>query len=148
MLPRRVWPKVEDMDAAEWAHELAYSLSVGPGTPSLLTIATCTGTAASNKVIETAKRVVGEAGWPVYELVAREVTPDPSLLRPSGFLILRDVRQPLAPAVPVLIGAHQINITRSLQVGLLIVGSTAGIKALRRHPGLGFLSRAEWVVQN
>lgn len=110
------------MDAAEWAHELAYSLSVGPGTPSLLTVATCTGTAASKKVMETAKRVVGEVGWPVYELAARDMTPDPSLLRPSGFLILRDVRQPLPPA--------------------------AGIKALRRHPGLGFLSRAEWVVQN
>lgn len=136
------------MDAAEWAHELAYSLSVGPGTPSLLTIATCSGPAASRQVIEMAKRVLVEAGWPVYELFAREVAPDPSLLRESGFLILRDVRQPLAPAVPVLIGAHQLNIRRGFPVGLLIVGSPAGIRALRRHPGLGFLSRAEWVVQN
>lgn len=135
------------MAAAEWAHELAYSLSVGPGTPSLLTVATCMGPAASREVIETAKRVVGEAGWPVYELVAREVAPDPSLVRENGFLILRDVRQPLAPSVPVLIGAHQLHITRRLPVGLLIVGSPAGIKALRRHPGLGFLSRAEWVEQ-
>lgn len=135
------------MDATEWAHELAYSLRVGPGTPSLLTIATCSGPAASRKVIETAKRVVGEAGWPVYELVAREVAPDPSVLRESGFLILRDVRQPLAPSVPVLIGAHQLHITRNLPVGLLIVGSPAGVKALRRHPGLSFLSRAEWVEQ-
>lgn len=116
--------------------------------PSLLTIATCTGPAATREVVETAKRVVGEAGWPVYQLAAREVTPDPSLLRPSGFLILRDVRQPLGTAVPVLIGAHQLNISRGLPVGLLIVGSPAGIKALRRHPALGFLSRAEWVVQN
>lgn len=136
------------MDAAEWAPELAYSLAVGPGTPSLLTVATCSGPAACRAVIETAKRVVGEAGWPVYELVAREVAPDPSLLRESGFLILRDVRQPLSPSVPVLIGAHQLHITQNLPVGLLIVGSPAGIKALRRHPGLGFLSRAEWVVQN
>jgi hypothetical protein len=136
------------MDAAEWAHELAYSLSVGPGTPSLLTIATCAGPAASRKVIETAKRVVGEAGWPVYELVAREVAPDPALLRENGFLILRDVRQPLSPSVPVLIGLFQLHIRRNLHVGLLIVGSPSGIKALRRHPALGFLSRAEWVVQD
>lgn len=136
------------MDAAEWAQELAYSLRVGPGAPSLLTIATCFGAAASREVIATAKRVVGEAGWPLYELMARGVAPDPSLLRENGFLILQDVRQPLPPAVPVLIGAHQLNISRGLPVGLLIVGSPAGIKGLRRHPGLGFLSRAEWVVQN
>lgn len=136
------------MDAAEWAPELAYSLANGPGTLSLLTVATCTGPAASRKVIETARRVVGEAGWTVYELVAREVAPDPSLLRENGFLILRDVRQPLSPSVPVLIGAHQLHIRQNLPVGLLIVGSPAGIKALRRHPGLGFLSRAEWVEQS
>jgi hypothetical protein len=136
------------MDAAEWAPELAYSLANGPGTLSLLTVATCSGPAASRKVIETAKRVVGEAGWTVYELVAREVDPDPSLLRENGFLILRDVRQPLSPSVPVLISEHQLHIRRNLPVGLLIVGSPAGIKALRRHPGLGFLSRAEWVVQD
>jgi hypothetical protein len=136
------------MDASEWAAELAYSLANGPGTPSLLTVATCSGPAASKEVIETAKRVVGDAGWPVYELVAREVAPDPSLLRENGFLILRDVRQPLSPSVPVLIGLFQLHIRRNLPVGLLIVGSPAGIKALRRHPGLGFLSRAEWVVQD
>lgn len=54
------------MDAAEWAPELAYSLATGLGTLSLLTVATCSGPAASREVIETAKRVVSEAGWTVY----------------------------------------------------------------------------------
>jgi len=54
----------------------------------------------------------------------------------------------LASEVPGLIGAFQHLVRRDLPVGMVAVGSPEGIRALRRHQALGFLNRAEWVVQD
>ncbi|MBP2216042.1 hypothetical protein H4V95_001233 [Arthrobacter sp. CAN_C5] len=128
------------MGLDEWEFDLAYDLANGPGTPSLLTLASCGSPAASRKIIQIAQRLVGKSGWPLYELVAGQVAAGP--LREEGFLILKDVRRPVPEAVPALVAAHQHLITRSLPVGLLVVGSVSGIRDLRRHPVMGFLSRA------
>jgi hypothetical protein len=91
---------------------------------------------------------VETAGWHLYEIDARRTVGDPSLLEDAGYGILREIRTPLREEVVVLIGAFQHLVQRSLPVGMLAVGSPAGIQALRRHPGLGFLSRAEWIIQD
>ncbi|MHA7295189.1 hypothetical protein [Arthrobacter sp. HLT1-21] len=129
------------MDVDEWESDLVYDLANGPGTTSLLTLASCGSPAASRKIIQIAQRVVGESGWPLYELVAGQVAAA-GPLKEEGFLILKDVRRPVPEAVPALVAAHQHLITRSLPVGLLVVGSVTGIRDLRRYPVMGFLSRA------
>ncbi|WP_426996295.1 hypothetical protein [Pseudarthrobacter sp. N5] len=135
------------MRADEWAYELADTLAHGWGGPATMTVAACANAAASEEVIATAKKTVEAAGWDVYEIDARRTAGDPSLLQDAGFVILRDIQTPLRVEVVVLIGAFQHLVRRSLPVGMLAVGSPAGIRALLRHPGMGFLSRAESVIQ-
>jgi hypothetical protein len=69
-------------------------------------------------------------------------------LQDAGYVILRDIRVPLRVEVVVLIGAFQLLVQKGLSVGMLAVGPPTGIKALRSHPGQGFLSRAELVIQD
>jgi hypothetical protein len=113
-----------------------------------MTVAACADAAASDEVIATARKTVAAAGWDLYEIDARRTVGDPSLLEDAGYMILRDIRVPLREEVVVLIGAFQHLVQRSLPVGMLAVGSPAGIRAVRRHPGLRFLSRAESVIQD
>lgn len=95
-------------------------------------------------VIDTARKVVKAAGLPIYELDARRVEADPGLLPSgSGYIVLHDVGLPLRVAVPVLIGAFQHLVRRGLLVGILVIGSPAGIRALRQDASMGFISRAE-----
>jgi hypothetical protein len=54
----------------------------------------------------------------------------------------------LRPGVPILVAAWQHLVRRNLPVGLLVLGSPAGIETLRGHPAMGFISRAECVVQD
>lgn len=135
------------MKAEEWSQELAETLAHGWGGPATMTVAACTNATASDEVIATTRRTVEAAGWDLYEIDARRTAGDPALLQDAGYVILRDIRTPLRMEVVVLIGAFQQLVQRSLPVGMLAVGSPAGIRALRRHPGLGFLSRAESVIQ-
>lgn len=113
-----------------------------------MTVAACATAAASEEVIATAGRTVEAAGWDLYEIDARRAAGDPALLQDHGYVILRDIRAPLRTGVVVLIGAFQHLVRPSLPVGMLAVGSLAGIRSLRRHPGMGFLSRAEAVIQD
>lgn len=136
------------MNAEEWGQELAETLAHGWGGPATMTLAACANAAASKEVIATARRTVEVAGWDLYEIDARRTVDDPSLLRDAGYVVLHDIRTPLRVEVVVLIGAFQHLVRRSLPVGMLAVGSPAGIRALRRHPGMGFLSRAESVIQD
>lgn len=127
------------MDSEAWKVELAEALTDGPGALSLSTVATGANAEAVQRIIDAARWTVEQAGWPIYELSAPNVASDPSTLPDDGYIILRDVHTPLPDAVPVLIAGYQHFVRRGLRVGLLVVGSPPGIKALRRHPGLGFL---------
>ena len=135
------------MRAEEWSRELAETLAHGWGGPATMTVAACTDATSGQEVIEAARRTVEAAGWDRYEIDARRTTGEPSLLRDAGYVILRDIGVPLREEIAVLISAFQLLVQTSLPVGMLAVGSPAGIRALRRHPGLGFLSRAESVNQ-
>lgn len=133
-----------DLTLQEWSEELAEALATGPGAWAMMTVATCRDASAGAEVIEAARKVVNAAGLPIHELDARWVDADPGLL-PSGaaYIILHDVGLPLRVAVPVLIGGFQHLVRRELLVGILVIGSPAGIRALRRDPSMGFISRAE-----
>lgn len=136
------------MNAAEWGRELTESLEDGPGAPALLTLAPCADATASDEVIDMARQAVTAAGWPLYELTADQIGSPPLPPQEGGFLILRDVVGPLPTEVPILVAAFQHLVRRGRPVGLLVVGSADGIDALRRHPAMGFLSRAECVAHD
>jgi hypothetical protein len=95
-----------------------------------------------------ARQAVDAAGWSLYELTADEIGGTPLPPQETGFLILRDVVAPLPPGVPVLVAAFQQLVRRGQPVGLLVLGTPDGIDALSRHPAMGFLSRAEYVVHD
>lgn len=135
------------MNAAEWALELNDTLTHSGHGLAQVTVASFRNATGRDEIVEAAVNATAAAGWPLYELSATTVKSDPAVLPEAGFVILRDVDAPLPVAVPVLIGAFQHLVQRDLPVGLLVVGTTRGIKALRLHPGLGFLSRAESVMQ-
>jgi hypothetical protein len=139
--------RVISMNLAEWGEQLTESLADGPGAPALLTLAPCRDTAAGDGVMEMARRAVTAAGWPLYENTADQIGGTPLPPQETGFLILRDVVAPLPPELPTVVAAFQHLVRRGRPVGLLVVGSADGIDALRRHPAMGFLSRAECVVQ-
>jgi hypothetical protein len=134
----------EELNLPEWEADLRYALAAGPGAWPLVTVATCESPTASDEVIAVARRVVAARGLPIIELDARTVAGDPGLLpSDSGFVILYDVVLPHRVALSVLLGGFQHLVQRGLLVGLLVVGSPAGIKALRRETSLGLLNRAE-----
>ncbi|MCW2135151.1 hypothetical protein B0G38_004340 [Arthrobacter sp. VKM Ac-2550] len=143
--PRETGALDEDMDLEEWAEELAYSLGNGSGSPGLLTLASCVHAPGQASVIATARATVTAAGWPLYECTAAELSGRSFRLQESGYLILHGVDNPTPVEVPVLIGAFQHLVSRGLPVGLLVAGTPAGIRGLRAHPAMGFLSRAEAV---
>lgn len=95
----------------------------------------------------THNRGCREGGYPVYKFSALNVPADPSILPEDGFVILGDVQLALPIAVPTVVGGYKHLVRRGLRVGLLVVGSSARIKALRGHPAMGFLSRADWVYE-
>ncbi|WP_139164242.1 hypothetical protein [Arthrobacter sp. ok362] len=132
-----------ELSLPEWEADLRYALAAGPGAWPLVTVANCSSPTASSEVIAVARRVVDARGLPIIELDARTVAADPDLLpSDSGFVILHDVVSHRVE-VSVLLGAFQHLLQRGLLVGLLVVGSPAGIKALRRETSLGLLNRAE-----
>lgn len=136
------------MNLTEWADELNYSLANGPGTPALLTVATCNTERAAVEVVVTARAIVQQAGWSASEVSARQFKPDEVLLkqilkRLEGYLILRDVDAPLGPSVPIVVAAHQHLIRDGAYAGLLVIGTAEGIGALIANPAMGFLGRAE-----
>lgn len=88
------------------------------------------------------------AGWPECELSAMDVAPDPSAWPQTGFIILRGIDTPLPTAIPVLVGAFQHLVQRDLPVGLLVIGTIRGIKALHNNPPMSSISRAESVIQS
>lgn len=99
-------------DAAGWGENLAESLSSGPGDPSSLTVGTGLNTAAIERIVQSAHRVVEEPGYPVHEFSALKATGDPRILHEDGFMILRDVRRFLPVAAPILVGAYQHLVRR------------------------------------
>jgi hypothetical protein len=133
--------------AAEWAIELAETLAHRGHGLAQITVASYRGPAGRDEVIAIARRAGATAGWPVYELSATHITEEPSQLQETGFLILRDIDVPLPMSVPILVGAFQHLVRRDLPVGLLVVGTTRGISALRKNPSVGFLSRADSVIE-
>lgn len=136
-------------ELAEWSEDLEYDLRIGSGAPTLLTLAIADNDAAAGLLIQTARKLIkAEAdGEPVDEVSARHLTSDTAafqrvILRLPGFLIVRDVEVPLNQLVISICAAHQHRIREDIQAGLLVVGTPAGIAALRSHPAMGFLSRA------
>lgn len=110
----------------------------------MTTVATHKTATTGAEVIETARNVVAGAGLPIIEVDARTVAADPGLLpSEAGYVILHDVELPLRSAVPVLIGGFQHLVRQKLHVGMLVIGSPAAIRELRREPSMGFLSRSE-----
>jgi hypothetical protein len=133
------------VNLSEWVEELDYSLANGPGTPALLTLASCSGDLAQTEVIDAARQSVEKAGWTMYLRAAEQPLEAMSELQDSGFLVLYDVGVPLPVRIPILVGAFQHLVREGMQVGLLVTGTPAGIRQLRLHPAMGFLSRAESV---
>lgn len=133
------------MSLTEWTEELEYSLANGPGTPALLTLASCQGSHAQTEILEAARQATEKAGWTLHLRAAEQPLTAANELQGTGFLVLYDVDVPLPDAVPVLVGAFQHLVTEGRQVGLLVTGTPKGIQELRRHPAMGFLSRAESV---
>jgi hypothetical protein len=123
-------------------------LAHGHGGLATMTLAECANSAAVEDVITVARKNEEAAGWDLYEIDARSSEGNPSMLPAAGYIILHDIRTPLREEIPGLIGAFQHLFRRDLPVGMVAVGSPEGIRALRRHQALGFLSRAEWVVQD
>lgn len=136
------------MNVGEWGMKLTESLADGPGAPALLTLAQCRDATASDEVTDMARHAVNAAGWPLYELAADQIGGTRLPPQETGFLILRDVVAPLPPGVSILVAAFQHLVRRGQPVGLLVMGTTDGIDALRRHPAMGFLSRAECIVHD
>lgn len=136
------------MDASEWATELAETLAHRGHGLAQITVASCRDPAGQDEVIAVACQAAATAGWPVYEISAIRVDADPSVLPEAGFVILRDIDTPLPTAALVLVGAFQLLVQRDLAIGLLVVGSIRGVTALRKNPGMGFLSRAESVIHS
>jgi hypothetical protein len=133
-----------DLTLQDWLEELAYALATGPGAWGLMTVATYRDSSAGAEVIASARDVVKAAGLPIYELDARDVDADPGLLPDgAGYVVLHDVITPLQVAVPVLIGGFQHLVQRGLLVGMLVIGSPAGVRALRRQAPMGLINRAE-----
>jgi hypothetical protein len=134
---------MDDLTLDEWTEELKYALGAGPGAWGMMSVVTYKTAAAGKKVIETARGAVAAGGLRIVELDARSVAADLGLL-PFGscYVILHDVELPLSGAVPVLVGGIQQLVTRGLMVGMLVTGSSAGIRALRRKD-LGLVSLAE-----
>ncbi|WP_459385244.1 hypothetical protein [Arthrobacter humicola] len=132
------------MTLQEWSEELAEALATGPGAWAMMTVATCRDTSSGAEVVQAARSIVAAAGLHLHELDARHVEADPGLLpTEAGYVILHGVGLPPRDAVPVLIGAFQHLVRRGLFVGMLVIGPPAGISALRRQPGMGFLDCAE-----
>ncbi|PVZ52608.1 hypothetical protein [Arthrobacter sp. H-02-3] len=136
----------DQVTASDWAAELADSLAHRGHGLAQITVASYKVTAGRDALIETAKNVALVASWSVYELSAINVSPDPLILPEAGLIVLHDIDTPLPGAVPVLVGAFQHLIQRDLPVALLVIGTVRGIRALRGHPAMGFLSRAESVT--
>jgi hypothetical protein len=136
-------------ELAEWSEDFEYDLQIGSGVPTLLTLAIADNEGAAELLIETARKLIeaeAETG-PVDEVSARHLTPDTAafqhvLARRPGFLIVRDVEVPLNQLVISICAAHQHRIQEDTQAGLLVIGTPAGIAALRAHPAMGFLGRA------
>jgi hypothetical protein len=136
-------------ELAEWSKDFEYDLRIGSGVPTLLTLAIADNEAAAGLLIETARKLIeaeAEAGS-LDEVSAKHLTPDTSafrhiLSRLPGFLLVRDVEVPLNQLVISICAAHQHRIQENAQAGLLVIGTPAGIAALRSHPAMGFLSRA------
>lgn len=133
------------MNLAEWAEELNYDLANGPGTPALLTLASCRGDRGEAEVLDVAGRSAETAGWQMYTRSAEQPLSAMLQLPDTCFLALHGVDTPVPFTVPVLVGSFQHLVTQGLRVGLLVAGTPEGIQELRRHPAMGFLSRAESV---
>lgn len=132
------------MTLQEWSEELAEALETGPGAWAMMTVATCRDAASGAEVVQAARTIVAAAGLHLHEFDARQVEADPGLLpSEAGYVILHDVGFPPGDAVPVLIGAFQHLVRRGLLVGMLVIGSDTGIKALRRQAGMDLLATAE-----
>jgi hypothetical protein len=134
-------------ELVEWSKDFEYDLRNGSGAPTLLTLAIADNGAQARLLVETALKLVESADGPVDEVSARQLTPETAafqhvISRLPGFLIVRDVEVPLNQLVVSMCAAHQHRIREDTQAGLLVIGTPAGIAALRSHPAMGFLSRA------
>jgi hypothetical protein len=136
-------------ELAGWSKDFESDLRNGSGAPTLLTLAMADNDAAAGLLIQTARKLIkaDAEGGPMDEVSARHLTPDTAafqhvLSRLPGFLIVRDVEVPLNQLVISICAAHQHRIREDTPAGLLVIGTPAGIAALRSHPAMGFLSRA------
>lgn len=134
-------------ELTEWLKDFAYDLRIGSGTPTLLTLAITDSEAATEVLMERAGELIRDAGQPLEEVSAKHLTLETPafqhvMSRRPGFLIVRDVKVPLNQLVTNICAAHQHRIGEAIQAGLLVIGSPAGIAALRSQPAMGFLSRA------
>lgn len=129
----------------DWTAELAVALATGPGAWSTLTLATYRTAAAGVEVIEAARTVAAEAGFTVYEFDARKVAADPGILpTEAGYVILHHLTlQPMEAVLVLLETIQELRLIQQRPVGALLIGSPAGIKALRRQARMGSASAAE-----
>lgn len=127
---------------AEWAEGLAYCLKNSGHGPEQITLASAVDEASSKRILETARRVAGVAGWPVVLLSVQGLRQD-YRLQERGYLVIESGSPRLAPELVQAVAAFQHLVTADLPVALLVVARPKAIQALRREHALGWLSRAD-----
>ncbi|QYF88478.1 hypothetical protein [Arthrobacter sp. PAMC25284] len=136
-----------DRDYEDWTENLAETLANDGHGLAVITLARYRDTAGRDKILETARGIADAAGWHIHEISAPLVSKYLYELPTQGFLILRDVDVPLPHGASLVPALFQLMVQKGYPVALFIVGTVPGIRALLRHPGLGFLSRSEFVTQ-
>lgn len=130
------------MRASEWADGLAYTLRNSGHGPEQITLASAEDSAGYERILATARRTVGEAGWLVIDLSVEDLRREYRLPE-RGYLVIQGGNRRLAPELVQAVAAFQHLVTADLPVALLVVASPKAIQVLRKEPALGWLCRAE-----
>lgn len=136
-----------DMTAGEWAEGLSYTLKNSGHGPEQITLASASDQPGLKRILETAGRIAGDAGWQIVDLSIDDLRQD---YRPPerAYLVIQSQNDRLAPEMIQAVAAFQHLVTADLPVALLVVASPKAIQALRREPALGWLSRAEAISES
>lgn len=135
------------MTAAEWAEGLAYTLHNSGHGPEQITLASAADLAGSERILDTARRIAKDAGWPIINLSVEDLRRDYRLPE-RGYLVIQGGNRRLAPELVQAVAAFQHLVTADLPVSLLVVATPKAIQSLRRVLALGWLSRAEAISES
>jgi hypothetical protein len=136
-----------DMTAGEWAEGLSYTLKNSGHGPEQITLASASDQPGFRRILETARRIAGDAGWQIIDLSVEDLRRDYRLPE-RGYLVIQSQNNRLAPEMVQAVATFQHLVTADLPVALLVVASPKAIRSLCREPALGWLSRAEAISED